>query len=147
MEDWKEIDDIYVITRDGCVWNRELQRYLNICINNHGYQIVSLYGKSYSLHRLITEAFIPNPENKLCVDHINRNRVDNRIENLRWATHAENMFNKFKTGYIRITSSGNYEFRYRINRRRHSKTFKTLKEAKSLQLVYQALQKVFNIPV
>lgn len=42
------------------------------------------------IHRLIAEAFIPNPENKPCIDHINTIRHDNRIENLRWATYKEN---------------------------------------------------------
>ena len=43
----------------------------------------------YSIHRLVAEAFIPNPENKPTVDHINHVRSDNRVENLRWATHSE----------------------------------------------------------
>ena len=46
--------------------------------------------KNYLLHRLIAENFIPNIENKPCVDHINGKRDDNRIENLRWCTHKEN---------------------------------------------------------
>lgn len=46
--------------------------------------------KRFLLHRLLAEHFIPNKENKLCVDHINGVRDDNRIENLRWCTHKEN---------------------------------------------------------
>lgn len=45
------------------------------------------------LHRLIAEAFIPNPDNKPCIDHINTIRTDNRIENLRWVTYKENYHN------------------------------------------------------
>jgi hypothetical protein len=50
--------------------------------------------KMIHLHRVIATVFIPNPDGKRCVDHINGDKLDNRICNLRWATHTENMRNK-----------------------------------------------------
>ena len=57
------------------------------------YASVKFHGKVYHVHRLVAETFIQNPENKPTVDHINRNRFDNRVENLRWATQKEQIDN------------------------------------------------------
>ena len=62
-----------------------------------GYLQVNLWkngnGKNYLIHRLVAEAFLPNSDNKPEIDHINTNKTDNRICNLRWCTHKENSNN------------------------------------------------------
>lgn len=62
-----------------------------------GYHFVSLYkngkGVQEYVHQLVARAFIPNPDNKNCVDHIDYNKSNNNVENLRWVTHKENMNN------------------------------------------------------
>ncbi len=66
-------------------------------INNKGYFTITLWNnykcKTFLTHRLIAIHFIPNIENKPCIDHIDTDRLNNSIDNLRWCTHKENMNN------------------------------------------------------
>lgn len=59
----------------------------------HGYFRVSLRGKNFCVHRLVADAFIPNPLNKPFVDHIDTDIENNRADNLRWVTASENNTN------------------------------------------------------
>ena len=63
-----------------------------------GYLVVRYNSRSLYIHRLIAETFIPNPENKPEVNHKNGDRADNRVENLEWATHKENIQHAVDTG-------------------------------------------------
>ena len=73
------------------------ERILSLGCDNYGYCLVNLQKegkkKTVTVHKLVARAFIPNPENKKEVDHINTIRIDNRVENLRWATRKENAHN------------------------------------------------------
>lgn len=68
------------------------QEYLSVELNADGKH------KSYSVHRLIAAAFLPNPENKPTVNHIDGNKLNNCVANLEWATWSENNLHAFRTG-------------------------------------------------
>ena len=99
----KDYEGLYAITKTGKVWSYPKQngyykesklhngKFLSQCINHKGYTIVQFNHKRYFLHRLIAETFIPNPDKKSQVNHKNCNKLDNRIDNLEWCTHKENM--------------------------------------------------------
>jgi len=57
---------------------------------DYGYLKVMVKKKVYSVHRLVAETFIPNPDNKPVVDHIDKDRRNNMVNNLRWVTAKEN---------------------------------------------------------
>lgn len=88
-----------LVREDGMVFNCVRGGHGKKCawtkgyLHKDGYRTVRILGKDYKVHRLLAEAFIPNPENKPTVDHINRIRDDNRLCNLRWATQKEQIEN------------------------------------------------------
>ena len=88
--------------------------------------------KRFLVHRLLALHFIPNPENKRCVDHENGVRDDNNLENLRWVTHQENMAGFRSNPAAPITKGcirkdrNSWEWRYYMSGKKKSKTMKSL---------------------
>jgi hypothetical protein len=98
-EIWKDIkgyEGVYQVSNLGRVKNKQ-QLILSQSIDTNGYYKINLnkggIRKTWGVHRLVAKAFIPNPENKYSVDHIDRDKLNNNLSNLRWATRQENTWN------------------------------------------------------
>lgn len=97
MEIWKEIEGyagLYEISNWGNIRSLKFGRKLNPVVNSSGYKLISLSkegkGKSFSVHRLVAEAFIPNSNNYPCINHKDENKTNNHVSNLEWCTQKYN---------------------------------------------------------
>ena len=82
--------DDYEITRNGDVINKHTGRTVKAQKNDKGYLRVSIGGKLMFVHRLVAKLYVPNPEHKPQVNHIDGNKLNNCAENLEWVTNKEN---------------------------------------------------------
>tara|TARA_R100000541_G_C1854302_1_gene78163 strand:+ start:67 stop:528 length:462 start_codon:yes stop_codon:yes gene_type:complete len=128
----------YLIYEDGLVYSKKTDRFLKGKLSGNGYHQVLIDNKLCYIHRLLALQFIPNPENKPCIDHINNDRINNDLLNLRWVNPLENnqnrTINKNNTsGFQGVykTKSNTFEVRWHVNRIRFTKSFKTIEEAVS----------------
>ena len=84
----------YSATQSGKIFSHKTKKYIRGQINNEGYIRLGLYGdngeKKFLIHRLIAQTFIPNPENKPQVNHIDNNKSNNCVNNIEWISNQEN---------------------------------------------------------
>ena len=94
MRDIKGYEGLYAITSCGKVYSYKSKRFLNPYLNTNGYYYVSLMKdnikRQFRIHRLVAEAFIPNPNNLETVDHIDNCKEHNYVGNLQWLTREDN---------------------------------------------------------
>ena len=115
MEIFKDIPGYpyYQISNLGRVWNAKTQRYLKASKMGNGYyqiNLVAMNGKRKKelIHRLVAITFIPNPDKLPEVEHKDRNRANNNVENLCWVNRSTNCRNTSQNRMVRVYKNGEF---------------------------------------
>lgn len=136
--EWRPVvgwEGLYEVSNTGLVRSltgkKGKEHIMRPSVTRHGYCSLVLRHKGkkqyITVHILVAKAFIPNPENKPQIDHINTIRTDNRVENLRWCTNKENHANPITAERYRKL------FKSQENRERHKKLYATTMAGVELQ--------------
>ena len=144
----------YFISNFGNVKISKTNKIMKPSTNRQGYKRINLSKneklKTFRVHRLVGNAFLENPDNKQMIDHIDENKANNNVKNLRWATRKDNGYNRGKqtnntSGFKGVSFNKHtkkFESKISINGKlKHLGLFETAEEASK---VYEAKAKVIH---
>lgn len=111
---WKDIinfEGLYQITTTGKIRNKQTKKVLKPFVNNNKYLRIGLYKngicRKYMVHVLVAKTFLENPSNLSDVNHKNNNRKDNRVINLEFVSHSDNIKQVWETGKFKKRRKSN----------------------------------------
>ena len=121
MKDIKNYEGLYAVTPEGEVWSYKRKKFLKPRADRYGYLYIDLYKdnvmKTYKIHRLVAEAYLPNPENLPQINHRDENKTNNCLQNLEWCdckynnnygTRNEKISNSKKIPILQYDLDGNF---------------------------------------
>lgn len=118
----KLYEGCFLVSTEGEIFSLRTNKILRCGISKNGYAVLSsrLDGRNgkaicLKIHRLVAEAFIPNPENKPYVNHIDGNKTNNFVENLEWVTAKENVQHGIKLGLFDASHAVTYSDEFIIS--------------------------------
>ncbi len=125
LENFQDIIDFpkYMINENGDIYSKYKKKLLKPGLIRSGYKGVILRRDKKNIHktihRLLGLQYLPNPDNKPCIDHKNRNRQDNSLNNLRWVSYSQNAKNKTSkpnstSRFIGVRKTNNKKKPYRV---------------------------------
>jgi len=125
LKDIKGYETLYAASDCGKVFSYRLGRYLKPGTNTHGYLKVVLCKdgktKTRKVHRLVAETFLEVDDDRSDVDHIDGNKINNNVDNLRWVSHSENQHNrKTAKGYYSDKESNKWVAQIWVNSKKIS---------------------------
>lgn len=147
MIEWKDVNGyngMYKISNDGRVKSLmfDKEKILKTHLMTSGYQQLNLYKnkthKKHSIHRLVAEHFISNPNNKSEVNHMDGDKLNNHSDNLEWLTHAENFAHAY--GNIFDNKGENHG-----NSKLKNKEVYDIKKSLKLGRTYKELSEKYNV--
>lgn len=99
MKDIVGYENLYAVTEEGQVWGYKRKHYLKPNKDKDGYYYVTLskngIQKSYRVHRIVANTYLPNPNNLSEVHHKDADRTNNRVDNLEWISQEENLIEMY----------------------------------------------------
>jgi len=111
----------YSIDIKGNVYNTKNNKYCHFNKDNYGYILVNLRKENIwykrKVHRLLALSYLPNPENKCDVNHIDGNKSNNDLSNLEWATRSENMKHAYRIGLSFISNKNIEQLKKRSSKK------------------------------
>jgi hypothetical protein len=156
-KDIKEYEGLYQVSNMGKVKSlRRIHGIINKILSNHltrGYYSVKLSvnrkEKDFNVHRLVANAFIPNPLAKPCVNHRDANKCNNEFTNLEWCTHQENMDH---ASFMNLLVKGERNHKHKLSmidvnfiREKRKEGFRVFEIAKSFRNVdYSTIFRIAN---
>ena len=158
QEIWKDIknyEGLYQVSNLGRIkslnrysynsvgkYNKKIfERILKQAIAKPGYYVINLTKngkqKTYRIHRLVAETFIPNPNNYPMINHIDCNKLNNKVENLEWCTHTHNMQEAARNGLMNYDNLKRWNNKFGKEHNRSKKVYQIDKNTnKIIQMFY-----------